>query len=110
MIKRLGAMLLAGAGLLPALPAAAGSMDAPFTRTLSNTAPLVFGMSEVQAAQALGAPLQRLRGRRGDETMLVLRDIGGSGLWPRHDRLYLQFRRGRLTGWKGDWGGPWMWR
>jgi hypothetical protein len=25
------------------------------------------------------------------------------------DRLYLQFRRGRLTGWKGDWGHHWMW-
>src|SRR6202035_1262420 len=26
-----------------------------------------------------------------------------------HDRLFLQFRDGRLAGWKGDWGHNWMW-
>jgi hypothetical protein len=25
-------------------------------------------------------------------------------------RLYLQFRNGRLAGWKGDWGQNWMWQ
>jgi hypothetical protein len=27
-----------------------------------------------------------------------------------HDRLFLQFRGGRLAGWKGDWGHNWMWQ
>jgi hypothetical protein len=31
-------------------------------------------------------------------------------LFNRHDRLYLQFRNGRLAGWKGDWGHNWMWQ
>jgi hypothetical protein len=84
-------------------------MDAPFTATLSNATPLVFGMPADAAAQALGVPLTYLRGRPGDEIFLAFRDIGGSGLFPRKDRLFLQFRKGRLTGWKGDWGQNWMW-
>jgi len=24
--------------------------------------------------------------------------------------FYLQFRNGRLAGWKGDWGHNWMWQ
>jgi hypothetical protein len=84
-------------------------MDAPFTATLSNAAPLVFGMPADAAAQALGVPLIYVKGRPGDEIYLAYRDIGGSGLFPRKDRLFLQFRKGRLTGWKGDWGQNWMW-
>ena len=48
--------------------------------------------------------------RPGEEVFLTFRDLGGSGLFPHHDRLYLQFRKGRLAGWKGDWGENWMWR
>lgn len=83
--------------------------DAPFTATLSNTTPLVFGMPADAAARALGVPLTYLRGRPGEEIYLAFRDIGGSGFFPRKDRLFLQFRKGRLTGWKGDWGTNWMW-
>ena len=36
--------------------------------------------------------------------------LGGSGLFNHRDRLYLLFRNGRLTGWKGDWGHNWMWQ
>ena len=36
--------------------------------------------------------------------------LGGSGLFPIKDRLYLLFRKGRLAGWKGDWGHNWMWQ
>ena len=82
----------------------------PFTATLSNHTPLEFGMPADEAARALGAPLTYLRGRPGDETYLAIRDLGGSGLFVRRDRLYLQFRHGRLTGWKGDWGRNWMWQ
>jgi hypothetical protein len=82
----------------------------PFTATLSNTTPLAFGMEADDAARALGTPLQYVNGKPGDEIYLTFRHIGGSGLFPRNDRLYLQFRKGRLTGWKGDWGHNWMWQ
>ena len=36
--------------------------------------------------------------------------LGGSGLFNHYHRLYLQFRNGRLAGWKGDWGHNWMWQ
>ena len=62
------------------------------------------------AQRALGTPLTYVSGRPGNEIFLTFRDIGGSGLFQHHDRLYLQFRKGRLAGWKGDWGENWMWR
>jgi len=31
-------------------------------------------------------------------------------LFNHHHRLFLQFRHGRLAGWKGDWGHNWMWQ
>jgi hypothetical protein len=66
--------------------------------------PLMFGMSEDQAAAALGVPLSYVRGSHGNELLLALPNVKGSALTIRSDGLYLQFRRGRLTGWKGDWG------
>jgi hypothetical protein len=82
----------------------------PFTATLSNITPLVFGMDVEDASRALGGPLNYISGRPGDEIYLAFRHIGGSGLFNHQDRLYLQFRKGRLAGWKGDWGHNWMWR
>ncbi|PZA10601.1 hypothetical protein DNX69_14675 [Rhodopseudomonas palustris] len=82
----------------------------PFVATLSNTTPLAFGMDANQAATALGMPLNYVSGKPGDEVFLVIRTQGGTGFFDRRDRLYLQFRRGRLAGWKGDWGRNWMWR
>jgi hypothetical protein len=67
-------------------------------------APLMFGMSADQASAALGVPLSYVRGSRGNELLLALPNVKGSALTIRSDGLYLQFRRGRLTGWKGDWG------
>src|SRR5436190_23581425 len=83
--------------------------DRPFTATLSNNTPLAFGMDAEETSQALGTPLNYIRGRPGDEIYLAFRNLGGSGLFPYRHRLYLQFRKGRLTGWKGDWGHNWMW-
>lgn len=100
-------------------PASAGELapftstpftSTPFTSTLSNNTPLAFGMSAADAEAALGAPLNYVRGRRGNEVLMAIRTSGGSGFFPRRDRLYLQFRNGRLTGWKGDWGRNWMWQ
>lgn len=81
----------------------------PFVATLSNNTPLAFGMNAEQTARALGQPLQYVRGRPGDEIYLALRNIGGSGLIPYRHRLFLQFRHGRLAGWKEDYGENWMW-
>ena len=82
----------------------------PFVTTLSNNTPLAFGMDAGQTAQALGQPLQYVRGRPGNEVYLALRNIGGSGLIPYRHRLFLQFRHGRLAGWKEDYGENWMWQ
>jgi hypothetical protein len=67
-------------------------------------APLSFGMSTDEASAALGVPLSYVRGRPGNELLLALPNVKGSALTIRSDGLYLQFRSGRLTGWKGDWG------
>lgn len=82
----------------------------PFYTTLSNNVPLVFGMDQASAATALQTTLTYVSGRPGNEIYLALRNVGGSGFFDRRDRLYLQFRHGRLSGWKGDWGRNWMWR
>ena len=90
--------------------APSGSSAPPFTATLSNITPLIFGMDVEDASRALGTPLNYISGRPGDEIYMAFRNIGGSGLFFKKDRLYLQFRRGRLAGWKGDWGHNWMWQ
>lgn len=94
---------------LSALPASAGDVRprAPFLATLSNTAPLTFGMTPDQASAVLGAPLQYVRGRPGHAMFIVPRP--SPGLFNREARLFLQFRHNRLTGWKGDWGRNWRW-
>jgi hypothetical protein len=102
--------VLAIAGSLATVPAGAQPLSqVPFTATLSNNTPLAFGMPADAAARALGVPLAWVRGSRGNEIYLAIREIGGSGLFDRRDRLFLQFRHGRLTGWKGDWGRNRMW-
>ncbi len=103
--------------LSAAVPAPAGAQEfapprggrLPFTATLSNNTPLAFGMDVEETARALGQPLQYVSGRPGSEIYLALRNTGGSGLINHHHRLFLQFRHGRLAGWKGDWGENWMW-
>jgi len=107
-------LLLVAGSSVPAfaqqLPPVGGPYPPPFIATLSNNTPLAFGMDEETAARALGTPLNYVSGRRGEEIYLTFRNIGGSGLFYKKDRLYLQFRKGRLVGWKGDWGHNWMWQ
>jgi hypothetical protein len=67
-------------------------------------APLTFGMSPEEVSVALGVPLSYVRGSHGNELLMALPNVKGSALTIRSDGLYLQFRRGRLSGWKGDWG------
>jgi hypothetical protein len=108
------AFLMVAATVVPAgaqhLPPSGGSSPPAFTETLNNNTPLVFGMTEEEAARALGSAFTYIQGRPGKEIYLTFRAVGGSGLFPHKDRLYLQFRKGRLAGWKADWGNNWMWR
>ena len=60
--------------------------------------------------RARSAPAQLCPGPAGRGNLLAFRNIGGSGLFYKKDRLFLQFRKGRLAGWKGDWGHNWMWQ
>jgi hypothetical protein len=92
------AVATAGATLSPARAQQGAPAPAP------NNTPLSFGMNADQASQALGTRLVYVRGRPGDEMFLALPNVKGSALADRKDGLYLQFRRGRLEGWKGDWG------
>jgi hypothetical protein len=87
-----------------------GPASPPFTATLSNNTPLAFGMDVEEVSRALGQQLNYISGRPGDEIYMAFRNVGGFVLFYRNDRLYLQFRKGKLAGWKGDWGHNWMWQ
>lgn len=78
--------------------------------TAPNTAPLELGMTPDAAAVALGTSLEPVAGRPGSEVFFAKLPAGTPG-YPVDGLLYLQFRNGRLTGWKRDWhigpaGGP----
>ena len=81
-----------------------GAALSPAQAQVANSTPLTFGMTADQASQALGVQLTYVRGRPGEEMYLALPNVKGSALSDRRDGLYLQFRRGKLAGWKGDWG------
>jgi hypothetical protein len=81
-----------------------GPTVSPAQAQAANNTPLAFGMNVDEASAALGTTLVYVRGRPGDEMFLALPNVKGSALSDRRDGLYLQFRRGKLDGWKGDWG------
>ena len=91
------ALILFGAAFAPAHAQQATVLTPP-------NIPLSFGMTPQQVSQALGVPLYYVRGRSGDELLLALSNVKGAALASRSDGFYLQFRKGRLSGWKGDWG------
>jgi len=103
-------VLLSGTPMRAQQAGPAQPLSLPFVETLSNNTPLAFGMDAEATARALGQPLQYVSGRPGNETFLAIRNNGGSGLIDHSHRLFLQFRDGRLAGWKGDWGKNWMWQ
>ena len=86
------------------LGVAATPSHAQFVTLTPPNIPLTFGMTPEQVSQALGVQLLYVRGRVGDELLLALPNVKGAALASRSDGLYLQFRNGRLSGWKGDWG------
>jgi hypothetical protein len=95
------AVLMVAMAALGPSPAAAQQV---ITTTPPNDTPLVFGMDAETVSQVLGTTLIYVRGSPGNEMFLALPNVKGSALSDRKDGLYLQFRRGKLTGWKGDWG------
>ena len=95
MMMHFSALALAGALLMPA--------RAQQVLTPPNIA-LSFGMNPDEVSRALGVQLQYVRGRPGNELLLAVPDVKGAALASRSDGLYLQFRKGKLSGWKGDWG------
>ena len=95
--KRNAAVALVALACLALAPAFAQQLTPP-------NIPLTFGMTPDQASQALGVQLYYVRGRPGDELLVALPNVKGAALASRSDALYLQFRKGRLSGWKGDWG------
>jgi hypothetical protein len=103
-LERLVRKLVFGTALALMLAIAGGAQAQQANGVPPNRIPLAFGMNAEQASSALGVPLNYVRGRPGDELYLALPNVKGMTLSFRSDGLYLQFRRGRLTGWKGDWG------
>ena len=94
--------------LVPGAPATAEQPQrVPFTQSLSNAAPLAFGMTVQEATNALGVQFEYVSGGPGNEMFAAKRP---SPVYNRRNaHLFLQFREGRLTGWKGDWSRNWMW-
>jgi hypothetical protein len=69
----------------------------------SNTFPLAFGMTPKEAAHVLGVPLDYRSGRGGSKIYAAVGPAPIPGYYPVDTGLALQFRHGRLTGWKQDW-------
>jgi hypothetical protein len=97
--------------MLPAALALAGISLAPlqaqqvqFQTSTPPNVPLTFGLTAEEVSRALGVPLYYVHGRSGHELLRALPNVKGATLASRSDGLYLQFRNGRLSGWKGDWG------
>lgn len=79
-------------------------LGASAQQRVPNGVPLTFGMTADQASESLGAPLNYVRGTPGNELFVALPKVRGSVLSRRSDGLYLQFGKGQLIAWKGDWG------
>ena len=69
----------------------------------SNVLPLAFGMTPAEVSLALGEPLIHHSGRRGSEIYIAAGPARIPGAYPVDEGIALQFRKGRLTGWKRDW-------
>jgi hypothetical protein len=77
----------------------------------SNTVPLAFGMTPQAASEALQSPLTLVAGsRRGSDIYYAEGTTLATGFIVRErERLWMQFRGGRLTGWRHDWDRPMAW-
>ncbi len=70
-----------------------------------------FGMTTEEAAAVFGPSMTYVTGRRHAEIYVVQGPAPIPGVYPPHveERLYLQFREGRLTGWKNEWEARKFW-
>jgi hypothetical protein len=75
------------------------------------TAPLTFGMSKEDVEGVLRTSLTYVSGRRGSEVYLAVQPARIPGIYPVDERITLQFRKYKLTGWKFDWDRrhAWFW-
>jgi hypothetical protein len=80
----------------------AGWLSAP-AGLPSNVAPLAFGMTVQDVSEALRTPLTYVSGRPGSEIYSAVTPAGVPGFYRVDQRVYLQFRKGCLSGWKNDW-------
>lgn len=72
----------------------------------SNTWPLAVGMTPQEASAVLGLPLTHYSGGRAAEIYIAGGSAEVPGRFPVDKLIELQFRRGRLTGWKQNWALP----
>jgi hypothetical protein len=77
----------------------------------SNTIPLTFGMTPEAASAALQNPLTFVAGgRHGFSIYYVEQTAVTTGfIVAERERLWMQFRGGRLTGWTPNWDRPMAW-
>jgi hypothetical protein len=77
----------------------------------SNAVPLAFGMTPDAASTALQSPLTLVAGgRHGSDIYYAEGTSVATGFIVRErERLWMQFRGGRLTGWAYDWDRPMAW-
>lgn len=76
----------------------------------SNAKPLAFGMTPEVAAGALDSPLTRVSGHRDSDIYYTERtSLTTAFIVRERQRLWLQFRHRRLTGWRYDWDRPPAW-
>ena len=80
---------------------AAHASPARYPQTYND--PFTFGMTKEEVARLVAAPLIYLSGARGSERYLVQRPASVPGFYTVDMRIVLQFRRGKLTGWRRDW-------
>ena len=64
-----------------------------------------FGMTTEEAGAVFGSSMSYVAHRRDAEIYLVRAPAPIPGIYPPlvQENLYLQFRKGRLTGWKNEW-------
>jgi len=66
-------------------------------------------MTPEAAAAALEIPLTRVSGRGNSGVYYAEETTLTTGWFARDRHLWLQFRNGRLSGWKNDWDRPTAW-
>lgn len=72
---------------------------------------LRFGMTPEEVASVYGGSLVLVKSGRDSEIYVVQQHAAIPGVYPPlvSERLYLQFRKGALTGWKNEWNARKYW-